>query len=481
MPLLPYSEEQVLDRLRFENPWWTTRAVEDYYTNMRRRLYFGLFMPLVEETEVRRAVVLMGPRRVGKTVMLYHAVQGLLDRGQNPLNIAYISVETPIYNNLGLEHLFRLCRRATGQDNPRGWYVFFDEIQYLKDWEVHLKSLVDSYPHSRFVVSGSAAAALRLKSNESGAGRFTDFMLPPLTFHEFLHLSQLEERLITETGLKWQGSSIKLYSTNNLRELNELFLKYINFGGYPEVIFSEKIQKNPGRYIRNDIVDKVLLRDLPSLYGIRDVQELNSLFTAIAYNTAGEVSLEELSKNSGVQKATIQRYIDYLEAAFLIKVVRKTSNRPKKFQRTTQFKIYLTNPSLRSALFAPIQFTDDLVGNLVETAIYAQWLHRDWFTPYYAKWPKGEVDMVQLDGASLKPLWALEIKWSNHFFEKPGDLKSLIHYLKENELTTALVTTIDKQGVKEVEGLQLTFLPAAVYAYAVGRDTMTIKQQEPLF
>lgn len=477
MALLPYSEEQITERLRFENPWWVNGKVEDYYNSMQRRLYMNLFMPLVMESGVRRAVVLMGPRRVGKTVMIFHSVQELLNSHFDPLKIAYLSIETPIYNNIGLEQLFKLCRQATGQESPKGWYVFFDEIQYLKDWEVHLKSLVDSYPQSRFVVSGSAAAALRFKSNESGAGRFTDFLLPPLTFHEFLHLKQLN-RLIIDSKLEWHGSLTDFYTTNNIHELNKLFLEYINFGGYPEVVFSEVMQSNPGRYIRSDIIDKVLLRDLPSLYGIRDVQELNSLFTAIAYNSAGEVSLEELSRNSGVQKNTIKRYIEYLEAAFLIKVIHKISNKPKKFQRATQFKIYLTNPSLRSALFSPMQFTDSLIGNMVETAVFAQWLHRDRFTPFYARWPKGEVDMVKLDEKNLKPQWAVEIKWSNQFFDNPKNLKPLIQFLKDNHLKTALITTIDKEGKKETDGLNLIFIPAAVYAYTVGRNTLLQKQKK---
>lgn len=479
MVLLPYSEGQILDRLRFENPWWVSGQVEEYYTSMQRRLYFDLFMPLIAETEVRRAVVLMGPRRVGKTVMIYHAVQGLLDKNVDPLKIAIISIETPIYNNISLEQLFGYCRKATKQENPKGWFIFFDEIQYLKDWEIHLKSLVDSYPQTRFVVSGSAAAALRLKSNESGAGRFTDFMLPPLTFNEFIHLKKLN-RLITESRLDWQGGLARFYSTNNITELNKHFFDYINYGGYPEVIFSEKIQSNPGRYIRSDIIDKVLLRDLPSLYGIRDVQELNSLFTAIAYNSAGEVSLDELSKNSGVQKSTIKRYIEYLEAAFLIKVIHKISNKPKQFQRVTHFKIYLTNPSLRSALFAPIQVTDPFMGKMVETAVYAQWLHREWFTPYYARWQKGEVDMVKLDDKDFHPQWVVEIKWSNQFFDKPGDLKTLIQFVKENNLKAALVTTIDKEGTKEIEKLKFSYVPAAVYAYTVGSNTIIQKQKRNL-
>lgn len=468
---MPYSEEQISERLRFENHWWSNGRVEEYYTSMRRRLYFELFFQLISETEIRRAVVMMGPRRVGKTVMMYHAVQRLLDEGANPLKIAFISVETPIYNNISLEKLFTSCRKTTGQENPAGWYIFFDEIQYLKDWEVHLKSLVDSYPESRFIVSGSAAAALKLKSMESGAGRFTDFMLPPLTFHEYLHLKQYE-RIITEPIVGWNDSSSRFFGTNHIGELNRHFMDYINFGGYPEVIFSEKIQSNPGRYIRNDIIDKVLLRDLPGLYGIRDVQELNSLFTAIAYNSAGEISLEELSKNSGVQKNTIKRYIEYLEAAFLLKVVHKISNKPRKFQRISHFKIYLTNPSLRSALFSPLQPTDPMLGNMVETAVFAQWLSMDRFKMYYARWQNGEVDMVKLDESNINPQWAVEIKWSNRYYEKPGDLKPLLYFMRENQIKEALVTTIDKQGVKEVDGVFLHFIPAALYAYSIGRNTL---------
>jgi uncharacterized protein len=476
MTLLPYSEDQILERVRFENPWWVTGHIEEYYSSMRHRLYYDLFYPLVSESDVRRAVVLMGPRRVGKTVLLYHSVAGLLSQENNPLKIAFISIENPIYNNMGLEQLFSLSRKATGQADPRDWYVFFDEIQYLKDWEIHLKSLVDSYPNTRFIASGSAAAALKLKSNESGAGRFTDFMLPPLTFNEFLYLKDLD-RLILQKDMEWKGNLNTFFSTNNIHVLNEQFLDYINYGGYPEVIFSDKIQSNPGRYIRSDIIDKVLLRDLPSLYGIRDVQELNSLFTAIAYNSGGECSLDDLSKNSGVQKNTIKRYIEYLEAAFLIKTVHKISNKPKQFQRATHFKIYLTNPSLRSALFAPLQPNDPLIGNMVETAVYAQWLHREWFIPYYARWPKGEVDMVGLDDKTQAPMWAVEIKWSNHFFDRPGDLKALLQFLKDNELKAAMVTTIDKEGIKMVGEIKLQFVPAAVYAYTVGRNTLIQKQR----
>nr|WP_305069923.1 ATP-binding protein [Flavobacterium covae] len=421
------SKKQVQDRMRFENPWWVDGCIESDYNELSRRLYFELFKPLVHEREIRRAVVLMGPRRVGKTVMLYHTVQDLIDNNYDPKKIIFLTIENPIYNNISLEQLFILGKEATGLTDKEGWTIIFDEIQYCKNWEVHLKSLVDSYRKDKFVVSGSAAAALKFASNESGAGRFTDFLLPPLTFNEYIHLKKLD-RIIIPTQKQWQDSTIEFFTASHIEELNKHFIDYINFGGYPEVIFSQRMQENPGRYIRQDIVDKVLLRDLPSLYGISDTRELNSLFTTIAYNTGNEFSLETLSIQSQVPKNTLKKYIEYLEAAFLIKQVKRIDQSGKKFKRDNFFKIYLTNPSLRSALFSPITYNDELIGNLVETAIFAQWMHREWFTPWYARWNNGEVDMVALSDSSLKPIWALEIKWSNRYFDKPSDLKSLYKF-----------------------------------------------------
>jgi len=156
---------------------------------MQARPYLDLFLPLVESTSVRRAVVLMGPRRVGKTVLIHHAIAKLLIKGIDPRQIAYFSVDHPLYNGLSLEYLLELFKETSKTDYFNiPTYIFFDEIQYLREWEVHLKSLVDSYPHVKAIVSGTAAAALRLMSLESGAGRFTDFLLPPLTFHEYLTL-----------------------------------------------------------------------------------------------------------------------------------------------------------------------------------------------------------------------------------------------------------------------------------------------------
>ena len=471
--------DKIIERLRFENPWWRTGTIDDSLDNMQRRLYFDLFFSLVEKVSLKRALILMGPRRVGKTVMMYHVIQALLNQNVPSTSIIFISIDNPVYISMGLEELFLLAAEASGSTRIDGRFVFFDEIQYLKDWERHLKVLVDSYPNTKFIASGSAAAALKVKSSESGAGRFHDFMLPPLTFQEYLHLLQLNH-LVQATQVSYLGKEIPFYKAIDVKELNRQFISYLNFGGYPEVLFSELIKNDMSGFIKNDIIDKVLLRDLPSIYGIKDVRELNRFFTYLVYHTGKEFSLQKMAKESGLKKEEIRRYMIYLESAFLINVVYKVDENARHFRRVTSFKIYLTNPSLRTALFSPVEASDDEMGNMVETAIYAQWMHRENVRLHYAKWKvgrkEGEVDMVMLDDGKLEAKWAVEIKWTNRYVKKPKELKSLLNFCKTNGLPRAVVTAIDKQAQLLVDGIELYFYPASLYAYVIGANTLSTKK-----
>lgn len=464
------SEKEILERLSFDNPWWNeSGCIDSFYLNMPNRAYLAPFKDLVSEASINRALILLGPRRVGKTVLIYQTIQYLIDSGVSRNNILYISLETPIYTGLALEKLLKLFVSQHSHNRSSNLYVFFDEIQYLKDWEVHLKSLVDSYRSYKFIATGSAAAALRLKSRESGAGRFTEFLLPPLTFAEYLQFINREQELILP------ADENKDYKTSSIELLNDEFINYLNYGGYPEAVFSPTIQANSGRYIKSDIIDKVLLRDLPSLYGISDIQELNRLFTTIAYNSGDEVSLEGLSQSSGVAKNTIKKYLEYLEAAFLIRRIHRIDKTAKRFERATTFKVYLTNPSMRAALFGPVNSSSDSMGNLTETAIFSQWFHETVFVDnlYYARWKDGEVDIVACDKTSQKPFWIVEVKWSDRFFSHPENLTSVVEFVSKNDIKNApLVTSYSKTGRKKVNKIDIKFSPSSLYCYTVGKNLL---------
>lgn len=491
--MLEIAKEDILSRLRFDNPWWDEKSDGKVaFEATPRRFYFAHFYRRIRDSKVRRAMVLMGPRRVGKTVMLYHAIRELLDSKVHPRAILYVSLETPIYTGLSLERLLGYFQEISGHKRDDNLYIFFDEIQYLKDWEVHLKSLVDSYPDYRFIATGSAAAALRLKSNESGAGRFSNFILPPLTFAEYLSFIGKEDELIEIIGK--EDSHIEFdenehgptellypdrvdYLAKDIEKLNSEFVNYLSFGGYPEAVFSEEIRSNPGQYIKSDIIDKVLLRDLPSLYGISDIQELNRLFTTLAYNTGNEVSLEGLSKSSGVAKNTIKRYLEYLEAAFLISRIERIDQNAKRFKRALYFKVYLTNPSMRAALFGHVDPNAPAMGALTETAIFSQWAHNNFIDLYYARWSSGEVDIVFLDKANQSVYWAVEVKWSDKPSTYHSELENCVELVKHhpNIEPPFLVTSRTVRTDCTFKGVDFTFRPSSEYAYVLGKNILQAK------
>ena len=236
------------------------------------------------------------------------------------------------------------------------------------------------------------------------------------------------------------------------------------------------MRADPRRYIGADIVEKVLLRDLPSLYGIQDVQELNALFMTLAFNTADEVSLEALSQDSGVTKPTLRRYLEYLEAAFLIKVVHRLDHNARRFRRATRFKVYVTTPALRGALFGPVTADDAAMGALAETAVFAQWFHAG-VDLHYARWrmgrAEGEVDLVHLDRRQT-PRWCLDVKWSDRPGRNPEELTSLADFASRHPDVEAMVTTRTlQQSVSPWPGPgPLHAVPTSLYCYAVGRDAI---------
>lgn len=468
--------EEIYESLGLENPWWQSGTVGKRIKDFPQRTYLRGFQDLVMQEAVVRSVILLGPRRVGKTVMVLQTIGRLLDKGTDARRLLYISLDRPLYNGLTLEAIVRHHLEQSGESAGR-CYFFFDEIQYVRDWERELKSLTDLYPEFRFVASGSAAAALRAKSTESGAGRFTDFLLPPLTFDEFIRFqTDGNESLVRLAAFADDGFARPddLSRDIDIAYLNILFERYVSYGGYPEAALSETIQKNMDRFVREDIVEKVLLRDLPSLYGIQDTRELNSLFTTLCYNTAQEVSLEGLSRTGAISKNTIKRYMEYLEAAFLIRTVARIDQSAARFQRQTTFKVYLTNPSLRAALFRPIGSDDDDFGHLAETAIYSQWFHDPGHDClHYARWDKGEIDLVYLD--DRHPSWFVEIKWSDRHIGRPQLLPAVDQFLRRHRdhLLPSTVTTKSQFGRLQIADTTVRLVPASVYCWQVGRNLVS--------
>ena len=400
---------------------------------------------------------------MGKTFLIHHAISELLEEGVDPNRILYVAIDNPLFIDCSLLDLLQTFQTVTGSDWRRQrCYVFFDEIQYLKNWEQHLKSLHDSGTDTQFVVSGSAAGALSQGSKESGAGRFTDFLLPPLTFAEFIDLKQKNQLIDRDE---------RGFFAADIGSLNRELLSYLNYGGYPEIANATELQADTTRFMRFEIIDKVLLRDLPSLYGVSDVRELHRLFTVLALNSGNELSLEDLSQKSHVGKATLRKYIDYLEAAFLIRVVTRVDQHAGRFQRDRQVKIYLTNPSLRTGLFSALTEDAPALGHLVETGVFAQNFHKQDSHLHYARWKSGktihELDLVSLT-SGLIPLSATEVKFTDRVARQPGSWLPWLNFCQKNKLKNLTITTRTHEDLVEVDGVSIQFVPTAVYIYQSG-------------
>lgn len=472
--MLEISDTDLRKSVARDNPWWETGSIP-LASGLRERAYFKAFRKLALNWNVHRSVILMGPRRVGKTVMLRQLIDHALAEGFPRDRIFSCSIDTPMYSGMALERLVELFEKLIPHDPGSRRLIVFDEIQYLKDWEVHLKVLTDRFPATRFIASGSAAAALRLKSTESGAGRFTDFYLPPLTFPEFLNFKKVEDDLVQE---KQTDSDIS-YLVRDIGDLNREFIDYLNYGGYPEAVLNREVRGDSMRYLGRDVIDKVLLRDLPSLYGIQDIPELNRLFNTIAYRSGQEFSPDGLASSSGVSKITINRYLEYLEAAFLIFRVNRIDDSGKTFRRQRQFKLYLTNPSMRAALVSSLDEDDEAMGHMAETTILSQWSHTDVARKlHYAQWKSGrqlrEVDLVILASFSwgAAPVHPTEIKWSDRHVSRPSELKGLVEFAKKNSasnLPTATATTRTFTGETQFDGVNIEYIPCALYCYKLGR------------
>jgi hypothetical protein len=157
----------------------------------------------------------------------------------------------------------------------------------------------------------------------------------------------------------------------------------------------------------------------------------------------------------------------------------------KTLKRERNFKIYLNNPSMRAAFFAPVKATDaSRIGVLAECAVFSQWQHAKMFGNLrYARWKnEGEVDIVYLAQESQKPNWLGEIKWSDrlndHEWEETRHMSHLLRKHPQARDSIFTTRTIEKEIV--LENRRIKIYPTAAYCYIVGRNITRPLWQPPL-
>ncbi len=179
----------MLEEIIIQNPWWKTKMVSESKLGKIRRSEFNL---LKEELEDKKITCLLGPRRFGKTTLMYKLVEHLLRNGISERNILFISFDNPKIR-LNLQHNFDESIREFSNTiirEPidrlsRCAYVFLDEIHKLDDWGNIIKYWQDLGLKIKFIVSGSSSHRILKGSGESLLGRINFHFILPLKFSEF--------------------------------------------------------------------------------------------------------------------------------------------------------------------------------------------------------------------------------------------------------------------------------------------------------
>lgn len=465
------TDNDLFHRLAFDNPWWEfTENTKVAFKNPPKRAFFPAFFTRVMKAGLGNVLVLAGPLRAGKTVLMRQMVAQLVERGVKPTSILYCSMTTPSYTAADLPTLFEMFCRRYHHGPDAELFIFFDEVQYVRDWEKQLLALAKMRPGAKIVGAVSSGAPSTVSGTEIFGGKGELFVLPPLTFLEFLRFRGSEEKLFGDRAEAKKGAMS--VQPGALPALNQEFVRYVNFGGFLEGILSGKDGVPAPAFVRDGVADRVLHKDLASLSGVNDPQELNRLFGLLAFNTAREMSMDDLAKATNIAKNTLRKYLDYLEQAFLIRRINRVDRDGKRFQRQVYFKVYLTSPCLYSALFAPVPPSDQFFQRLAETALVSQWLGSDAIANlYYASWRNGAVDLLTLHPSTGKPDHVYDLDWQNTYVRTDKRPDDMVAFTKENnDKAAAYVLSGSAARTASMKGLDITIAPIALYTYWIERD-----------
>jgi uncharacterized protein len=435
---IPNSE--LLSVLQEFNSWWSGQPITDLPE--WERSASAAVWSWIQDRESRRSLLLTGARQVGKTTLYRQAIRRLLKEGYPATNILYATFDHPIVKLAGLERTLRAWEEffPAAPEHPR--IFFLDEIQNVPNWQVWLKHQVDFKPGHRIAVTGSASP-LRSASAESGVGRWETIPLATLSFSEFLRLRGVEPPSLPSVKslralFDWEPTEFAR-TASAARGLTVHFHDYLLRGGFPEPAMVNDLSRCQ-RLLREDIVDKVLKRDMTALYGVRRVLDVEKIFLYLCYHDGGILDLGVLTRElEGVNKQSALNFLDLFESTHLIYRL-KPHGYGKEVLRGRD-KIYLADAALPGAVLLlgrRLLEKPERLGAAVETAFF-----KHVFTRYYAETPifsywrdksgkrneDVEVDLIAQLGDRLVPfevkyqdaeITAKRLKGLRRFLEKYG-------------------------------------------------------------
>lgn len=394
----------------------------------------------------KEAVLILGPRRAGKTSLLKLLARRLEQEGAPTF---YFDLEDPDDRDIA----------EGGPEAVKRWIggrgvVLLDEFHLLQDPVRFVKLTVDWHPELKLFLTGSSGLRILSRLRDSLIGRVVEFHLYPLGFREFLRFRGEEAflRLLPPEVLQ---SPEAPFPPHLPRKLLDLLHDYLLFGGFPEVVLAEKEEQKI-----------TLLAQIFRLYALRDLRDalqaveeaaFERVFLAFAGSAGTPVNFSEIAREVGVSDKTVRRYVRILEDLFLVHQVPPWGANPRT-EIKKRPKVYFVDTGLLSwayGAFSPLERRPQMAGAYAETAVALALLIRRGPAVRVRYWRTKhgeELDFLWIEGERVVPI---EVK----FQARPGIPSGLRAFLRAYPAPQAVVVTRDHREERTLGRTRLRYIP----------------------
>jgi len=369
-----------------------------------------MLYPRLLEKEILRylpekeALIILGARQVGKTSLMLR----MKSKIEKEVPCFYFDLEKP----QDLERVEAGCEEflqyleIRGANKKKRNVVFIDEIHYLSEPAKFIKLMVDHYSSRiKLVASGSSSLEIKRKFKESMVGRKFSFHLYPLSFYEFLVFKKRDDLAKLLPKSPFQNLPQEDRTRFFAEDYKRYFLEFLIFGGYPRVAISRDVELK--RKVLEEITTSYILKDVRSLFQIKDMAKFNRLVKLLAINSGNLLNINSLSSAVGLSQYLASQYITVLENTYLVELLSPYfTNRKKEVVKA--HKVYFVDSGLRNYLIGNLDFTEERqdIGALLEGAVFLGFKRRSGKTKlcFWRTQNKAEVDFILEDTQKLYPL-----------------------------------------------------------------------------
>ncbi|MDE7390243.1 MAG: ATP-binding protein [Lachnospiraceae bacterium] len=457
--------------------WRIPSAIKEESKPQKRLAYYEA-LRMLKHKSIRRFVVLSGVRRVGKTTILYQIMDNLIEEGINPKNILYVTFDNPILKFVNMESVLSIYESLYPVQGTR--YIFFDEIQYTDNWELWMKVIYDSRKDIRLIATGSASPILEKGAADSGTGRWSVLKIPTMSFYEYCRLLGLEEPKLPEnlklTALVKMNKAELSDLMGRFMPLQNHFNRYLTIGGFPELVLSDD-DAYAQRMLREDVVDKVIKRDVLTMFNIRSPLLMEKLFLYLCMNSTEIFNATAAAKElENISVLTIESYIEALEMSNLIYLA-KPMDVGSKGALKGKPKIFIADAAIRNAVL----MIDDVLseewelGVMVETAVYKHIVSfYQGSTAQLGYFRKAKDNQKEVDVVIELPRQKIlcEVKYRNNSHIPNADAIVELCRDEKSKVTSAFLITkqLDDFGIgKHETAVPIMRVPAIAFLYLLGK------------